>query len=416
MNYSNPSNGYHLFELENGLRVIFSQSKKSMMVYCGILIGSGSRDENEKNNGVAHFIEHSVFKGTSKRRSFNLMNRLESVGGELNAFTTRERTMYYTASLKKFFDRSMEILTDIVFNPLFPPNEIEKEKKVIEEEIEMYEDSAEESIYDDFYRHLFPDNSMGFNILGSRFTLTGIDRDCLQHFWKQNYTTDNIVVSIAGGVTPDKVQRIINKYLNDIPYSAANRLRNSPNGVMPFNKSIDKEFQQTHCIIGKRAFSSNDDRKYALSVMNNLLGGDWMSSRLNLSVREKHAFAYNVHSSISFYSDCGTFLVQWGTDEKNLDKSIELIQKELKRLREQNLSYLHLNRSKRQILSQYAMIQENPSAVMQFKGKNILDYNRIITETEFFKKINEVSTSDILDVANEVLEKDSLSLLVYKND
>jgi len=416
LNQTYLGNNHHLFELQNGLRIIFTQRKKTMMVHCGILIGSGSRDENDENNGIAHFIEHAVFKGTKKRRSLQILNHLESVGGELNAYTTRERTMYYTASLKKYLGRSFEILTDIVFNPVFPENEIEKEKKVITEEIEMYEDSPEESIFDDFYKQLFRGNSLGYNILGTKDTITSFTKETLVDFWSKNYTTGNMVISVAGNVSLDNVRKVIETYFLDRKSSQTEKKRIVPEVNTHFNIAETKDFQQVHCIIGNKAYSSYDKKRHALSVLNNILGGDWMSSRLNLSVREKHAYAYNIQSSFNLYADSGTFTVQLGTDEKYLDKCIELIHKEFKKLKSVRLTSMQLNRCKRQIMSQYAMYHENTSAVIQIKGRNILDYGRIINEEEFFSHINQINADDVLSVANEVLDDNTLNMLIYKNE
>ena len=405
----------YLFELKNGLKVIFTQTKKSAIVHCGIMVGVGSRSENEHTNGAAHFIEHCLFKGTAQRKSYQILNRLESVGGELNAFTSRERTCYYTISLKKYLDRSIQLLTDLVFNPVFPKAEIEKEKLVIAEEIEMYEDSPEESIFDEFNHHSFPGSSLGYNILGSKKNIQKFSRDLLMGFWKQFYTTDNVVISIVGSVSPNRISTLIQKYLMEIPATTKENKKSEEVSYNTFEKEIPKKFQQLHCIIGNKAYSLNDSKKYALTVLNNILGGDWMSSRLNMSVREKHAYAYHISSAYNAYMDTGTFSVQLGTDEKFLNKSLSLINKEFTLLKSKKLSIIQLNRAKRQLISQMAMYSENHSYLMQVKGKNLLDYGRILSHSEIIENIEKVKSEDVIQVANEVLDTSTLSTLVYRS-
>ncbi len=405
----------YLFELDNGLRVIFSQTKKSAIVQCGIMVGAGSRCETAETNGAAHFIEHGLFKGTTKRKSYHILNRIESVGGELNAFTTRERTCFYTVSLKKYLDRSIDLLTDLVFNPTFPNAEIEKEKSVITEEIEMYEDSPEESIFDEFNQSSFPGSSLGHNILGSKNSIQGFNRDLLVKFWKQHYTTNNIVISIVGSMGPNRIAQIIEKHFVGLPSTSNVKKDAEDVKYSVFEKEISKDFNQVHCIIVNKAFSINSSKKYALTILNNVLDGDWMSSRLNMSVREKHAYAYHVSSGYSAYKDTGTYSVQLGTDEKYLHKSVDLINKEFAKLRDVKLTVIQLNRAKRQLLSQMAMYNENYSSLMQIRGKNLLDFGRIIPHAEIIENIQKVSAADVLEVANDVLDKSTLSTLVYRS-
>jgi predicted Zn-dependent peptidase len=346
MGFTKVGDSDYLFVLPNGLRVVFTQTHKSSIVYCAFVVGVGSRYESAENNGIAHFIEHSLFKGTKKRKAYHILNRIESVGGELNAFTTRERSCYYSIALRSYFDRSIELLTDLVFHPVFPEAEVEKEKLVIAEEIEMYEDSPEESIYDDFNLHSFPGSSLGFNILGTKESISRFNRQKVLDFWKRFYTTENVVVSIVGSMQPERVERMINKYLLDLKTTNTQKPLREQASYTHFNFEFEKTFQQEHCIVGNKAYSIYDEKKYPLFLLNNVLGGDWMSSRLNLSVREKHAYAYHVTSGYNAYADIGVFSVQLGTDEKHLEKSLDLVEKEFARLREKTLSPIQLNRAK----------------------------------------------------------------------
>jgi predicted Zn-dependent peptidase len=404
-----------LYHLDNGLRVIYSRMKNTSLVHCGYIIGTGSRDETQKNNGIAHFIEHTAFKGTSKRKSYQILNRIESIGGELNAYTSREKTCFYSMASKKYFDRSVELLTDVVFNPIFPTNEIEKEKSVIIEEIEMYEDSAEESIYDDFFASLFPGHPLGYSILGKKKTVKAINNRIIADYRNDNYQPSNMVLSIAGNLPVDKVEKAINLYTNCIPASAIHKNgRIIPDVAPAFNKKVKKDFQQVHCIIGCPAYSMNEAKKYVLVLINDILGGDWMSSRLNMIIREKYAYAYNVSSSYSAYSDSGVYSVQLGTDEKYLEKCIELIYKEIRNFREVQISKIQLNRAKRQIFGMYEMMAENNSGIMQIKGKNILDFGHPVSKESFYSNIEKIDAKQIIDVANEILDENKLSILVYQ--
>lgn len=404
-----------LYHLDNGLRVIYSKIKNTSLVHCGYIIGTGSRDENQNNNGIAHFIEHTVFKGTSNRKSYQILNRIESVGGELNAYTSREKTCFYSMVSRKYFDRSVELLTDVVFNPIFPVHEIEKEKSVIVEEIEMYEDSADESIYDDFFSSLFPGHPLGYSILGKKKTVKAINNKVISDFRKENYQPSNMVLSIAGNLPVDKVEKVINKYTSKIALSDVIKGgRKMPDVAPTFNKKLKKDFQQVHCIVGCPAYSMNDNKKFVLVLINDILGGDWMSSRLNMIIREKYAYAYNVSSSYSAYSDSGVYSIQLGTDEKYVDKCIELILKEIKSFRDIKISKIQLNRAKRQIFGMYEMMEENNSGIMQIKGKNILDFGYPISKESFYANIEKIDANQIIDVANEILDENKLSILLYQ--
>ena len=212
-----------LFVLPNDMRVIFHRVKNSHLVHCGLMVGAGSRDEDPESNGVAHFIEHTLFKATNKRSAFQILNRLEAIGGDINAYTTRERTCFYTTSLKTYLDRSLELLLDLVFNPRFNEKDIEKEKSVIKEEIDMYEDSPEESIFDDFHEAVFQNHPLGYNILGTKESIAKFTRQTLLDFWKDQYTGDNIVLSIVGTQTPERIETLLNKYFSGLKFSGRNK-------------------------------------------------------------------------------------------------------------------------------------------------------------------------------------------------
>ncbi|MEA3494416.1 MAG: pitrilysin family protein [Bacteroidota bacterium] len=411
---NNNIDNEHIFKLDNGLRIILTQKSRAEIVHCSMMIGAGSSDENIRNNGIAHFIEHMVFKRTKTRKSFQILNRLETIGGEINAYTTREKTCFYTSTEKKYFERSMELLTDIVFKSVFLEKDIEKEKKVVLEEIEMYEDSPDESIFDEFHEKIFKGSPLSYNILGKKSTINKFSRKDILDFMKKNYTTDNIVISIVGSISPKKLENVINKYLKDIPASKKERKRINSTNYKSFVIDLKKKYSQTHCMIGNIAYSGFDKKRFGLLLLNNVIGGEWMSSRLNMSIREKNAFAYNVNSTYSIYGSSGLFSVHFGTDIKYLQRSKNLVDKEFKLLREKKLTKVQLNRSKRQLKGKYAYINDSNSWLMITKATNLLEKNYIYTKEEFFSNIEEITSEGIIKIANEVLCEKTLSTLIYK--
>lgn len=409
----NKTTKYSTFTLSNGMRIVHQPIKSTQLVHCGLFINTGSRDENELTSGSAHFIEHALFKGTKKRRPSQLFNRIESVGGELNAYTTRETTAYYSSSLKRYVDRSFDLLSDMCFNSLLEPKELDKERKVIFEEIEMYEDSPDDSIYDDFFMLLFKDQPLGYNILGSKQSLANIGQAELKGFLATQYQPKNMVFSVAGNVSLHRVEQLAEKYLlegtNATDVLERQKAIKSPN----FSIEIEKEFQQTHCIYGGLAYSRYDKKRHALMLLNNILGGNNMGSRLNLSVREKYGFCYHISSSYQGFDDTGVFFVSFGCDEKNIKKTLELVNREFRILKEKTLGPLQLTKAKRQLQGNLAMMFENPGLQMQNMAKSILKFDRIVEIKEVFDAIDAVTVEEIQQVANEVLNEANMNKLVY---
>jgi predicted Zn-dependent peptidase len=407
------TNRFNVITLNNGLRVVHQQIKSTQLVHCGLFSKTGSRDENIASNGSAHFIEHALFKGTKKRRASQLFNLIESVGGELNAYTTRENTAYYSSSLKRYVDRSFDLLSDMCFNALLEPKELDKERKVIFEEIEMYEDSPEESIYDEFFMRLYKDHPLGYNILGTKDSLAGIGQKELKQFIASQYQPENMVFSVAGNVSQHRVEQLANKFL-DISIAKAQKLERKPVGKSDrFSIELEKDFQQTHCIYGTEAYSRYNDKRFAFMLLNNILGGSNMGSRLNLSVREKYGFCYHISSTFQTFDDTGVFFVQFGCDKKNLKKTIDIINREFKLLCDKPLGPLQLTKAKRQLQGNLAIMFENPGLQMQNMAKSLINFNQIIDLKEVFEKIDAITVNDVQEVANEILKPERLSKLVY---
>lgn len=404
---------YNLYELKNGIRVIH-QPIKNRVAHCGFIINTGTRDEKIEENGLAHFIEHSIFKGTSNRKAHHILNRIDTVGGEINAYTTKEKTCVYASFTSEYFERATELLSDIIFNSTYPEKEIKKEKDVIIDEIYSYQDNPFEQIYDDFEELVFKNHPLGMNILGTVDTVNSFKRDDIIKFIERNHATNKIIFSIVGDFTEKKVKTIINKYLNQPLKTSSSKARIPFKDYTVFNQELEKENYQAHCMIGNVAYSIKDKNNTGFILLNNILGGPAMNSRLNMGIREKYGFTYNIESSYTSYTDSGLFSIYLGTDTKHLNKSIDLVHKELKNLRTKKLSSSQLQKAKQQLIGQITLSEESKVNVMLGMGKSLLFFNKVDSLETVYAKINKLTTENILEIANEVFDKDKLSSLIYK--
>lgn len=402
-----------VFTLSNGIRVVHRRHRHSPIAHVGLFIGAGARDETPETNGIAHFIEHAVFKGTRKRKAFHILNRMESVGGELNAYTTRELTGFYTAGFKRYTERAIELLADLAFEPLFVEKELENERRVILEELEMYEDSPEESIFDEFFEHMFPGHPLGYNILGTRKSLSACRREDLLRFVQDQYTPQRVVLSSVGNFNPERLMQWAEKYLGHLPSGHENQHREAPPPYEVFRRQRTNDFAQTHLILGTRTPGRFDDRKYALAILDNILGGSGMSSRLNLLIREKYGLSYQIGSGLDLFDDSGVFHIYLSTDRRYLDKVRRLLEQELHRACEQKLSRQALNQAKRQLMGQFAMMEESFSSQMQVQAKDLLHYKRVVPTEEIQDRLDEVTPERLLETAQMVLAPEARSELLY---
>ena len=404
---------FEIFELSNGIRVVHKQIDRPV-AHCGLMIKVGSRDESIQEEGLAHFIEHVFFKGTNKRKAYHILSRMEDVGGEINAYTTKEDTVLYSSFLKDDYSRAIELLFDIAFNSNFPQKELEKEKEVIIDEINSYKDSPSELIFDDFEEILFPNHPLGMNILGQPKTVKSFTQKDVISFLKRFYSVNNIVFSSVGNISSGKLKRFLEKYsegVNIEQNSELNRMR--PEQYQKCYKNIKRPVFQSHAIFGNIAYEADHEKSRTLHLLNNLLGGPGMNSRLNLNIREKYGFTYNIESFYSPYSDTGAFGIYAGTDESTLNKTIKLIYKELQKLREKPLGYMQLTKAKRQMLGQIAMAQENNASLMLSLGKSLLTFDRIDSFENICLKVEGISSQNLLEVANEILDPNKISTLIY---
>lgn len=404
---------FDIIRLQNGLRVVHVQDRNILTVHCGFIINAGSRDELEHESGLAHLIEHCLFKGTERRKAFHILSRLDSVGGEINAYTTKEETCIYASALREHFQRAAELLTDITFSSVFPDKEIEKEKGVIIDEINSYKDNPDEMLMDEFEERMFPDHALGRSILGAEQRVNSFKRSDLTAFIERNYTTDQIVFACVGNISLKRVETFCKKVLERIPASKQQLDQRKTPGSELFELSKQTSVHQVHALIGAQTFGLDDDRRRAMVLMNNLLGGPALNSRLNLNIREKHGYCYYIESNYTPYSDCGTIQIYFGTDKRHQRRVSKLILNELDRLRNQKLTDRTLQGAKKQLLGQIALAQENRVNYMLSLGKSLLNFDRIDTIDHVVDEVESITADEIQDLAKETFDRTRLSFLSY---
>lgn len=403
---------YLTHTLSNGLRIVHKPIESNVS-YCGFIVNAGTRDEAPDQYGMAHFVEHMLFKGTDKRRAYHIINRMENVGGELNAFTNKEETVVYSVFLEQHFSRAIELLSDITFHSNFPQSEIEKEVEVIIDEIHSYEDSPSELIFDEFENLVFDQSQIGHNILGSVELLQNFDGQMAKAFVNKFYNPSNMVFFSLGRTDFKKIVYYAEKYLSAIPDIKSDIQRVKPVDISSVNKREDKDTSQAHVLIGGRSYSLYDPNRRVLNLLNNLLGGPGMNSRLNISLREKRGYVYNVDSSITSYTDTGITSIYFGCDKRNVDKCISLVHKELNRLRKEKLTSSQLSTAKKQLIGQIGVMGDNHENLALALGKNFLHHNHFNTLAETAQKIEAVTAEQILAVSNEIFDERSLFTLIY---
>jgi predicted Zn-dependent peptidase len=407
------SSDFLTYTLGNGIRLIH-QPTQSPVAHLGVLINTGSRDEAEEEHGLAHFIEHSVFKGTRKRRAFHVLSRIEDMGGELNAYTTKEETTLHSTFLREDYERAAELLADILFNSVYPQKEINREKEVIAEEINSYKDSPSDLIFDEFEELVFDGHPIARNILGTSENISKFNRDSILNFIERNYHTDQMVISSVGKLKFDRLIKYAEKHFGGAPVKLRTDNRKPFDNYIPEDRVEDKDTFQSHCMVGNIAYDVQHPKRVVMVLLNNILGGPAMNSRLNLALRERRGMAYNVESNYTAYTDTGLFNVYFGTDNVNFEKALSLVKKEFRMLRETKLGALQLSKVKKQMIGQIAVSTESHDDLMLAIGKSYLLYNRVDPLSEVFRKIEAITEMDLLEVANEILDESKLSTLVYK--
>lgn len=400
--------------LPNGLRIIQASSPTGV-AYCGYAVDAGTRDEQDDEQGMAHFVEHLIFKGTRKRKAWHILNRMERVGGDLNAYTNKEETVVYSTFLKEHFARAAELLTDIVFGSTFPQAEIEKEVEVIIDEIQSYEDSPSELIFDDFEELIFPDHPLGRNILGRPNLLRNFHSEDALRFVERFYKPENMVFFVLGDLDFKRIVRTLEKLTADVPTGKTKEYhRVAPLPYQPKHLTLYKDTHQSHVMIGSRGYDAYDDRRTGLYLLNNILGGPGMNSRLNVSLRERRGLVYNVEANLTSYTDTGTFCIYFGCDPDDADLCTELVYKELKKMRDQRLTTAQLAAAQKQIIGQIGVAGDNFENVALDMGKCFLHYNIYEKKADVFQRINALTADELLEIANEKFAEDQLSVLMYR--
>ena len=404
---------YQTYTLSNGLRIIHKPDNTAV-TYCGLVINTGSRDEPENEQGMAHFIEHMLFKGTEKRRSGHIINRLENVGGELNAYTSKEETVVYAIVLNEYFERAMELVFDIVFHSTFPQKEIEKEVVIIVDEIQSYNDSPSELIFDDFEELIFANHSIAHNILGKPELLEQYNTADAVRFVKKHYKPEEMVFFVLGDFNFEQLIKLGEKYLKQGTNKKEQVVRNSPTSYVPVRKETDKNTHQIHFMVGNRSYDLYHPNRLGMYLLTNILGGPGMNSLLNLSLREKHGLVYNVESNYQPFTDTGMWSVYFGCDTENATRCEQLVYAELQKLREVPLSENALKKYKLQLMGQMAISSEQKENYALSLGKSFLRYGKIEDLESVKKRIEALTAEKLQEIAIEMYNPDELSVLVYR--
>ena len=403
---------YNIHTLSNGLRIIHAPNQ-SAVAYCGFAVDAGTRDEADHEQGMAHFVEHLLFKGTKKRHAWHILNRMENVGGDLNAYTNKEETIVYSAFLAEHFPRAVELLADIVFHSTFPQQEIDKEVEVIIDEIQSYEDSPSELIFDDFEELLFPNHPLGRNILGKPDLLHQFKSEDALRFTSRYYRPENVIFFVQGNVDFKRVVRLVERATADVAPSTESYSRRRPDLYVPRSLTLHRDTHQAHVMIGSRGYDAHDEKRTALYLLNNILGGPGMNSRLNVSLRERSGLVYNVEANLTSYTDTGVFCIYFGTEHDHVDRCIRLVKKELKRLCEKPLSTNQLNAAKKQIIGQIGVARDNAESTALGMAKTFLHYNKMDDPQEVFRRIEALTSKELWEVSNEMFAEEQLSTLIY---
>ena len=411
---------YNTYTLDNGLRIIHLPSD-SKVVYCGYQINAGTRNEEPGEEGLAHFCEHVTFKGTERRKAWHILNCLESVGGDLNAYTNKEGTVYYSAILKEHIARAVDLLSDIVFHSVYPQAEIDKEVEVICDEIESYNDSPAELIYDEFENILFKGSPLGHNILGTAEQVRAFKTEDALRFTRKLYRPDNAIFFAYGDIDFKKLVRLLQRALADdesVVNLAEEKLpKNYPSvgdGIAGQTIVMQKNTHQAHVMIGTQAYDVNDDRRMPLYLLNNMLGGPGMNAKLNLALREHNGLVYTVESTMVSYGDTGTWSIYFGCDEHDVKRCLRLVRKELDKFMQKPLSDAQLKAAKKQIKGQIGVACDNRENFALDFGKSFLHYGWEKNVDRLYEQVDEITAAQIQAVAQELFDKDRLTTLIFK--
>jgi len=400
-----------IYSLSNGLRLVH-QKIDSPVAYCALMINAGSRDELKNEYGAAHLTEHLMFKETRKRKAHHILSRMENVGGELNAYTTKEDTCIHAAFLNQHYARSLELFNDIVFNHQVTEKLFQLERNVVIDEIKSSKDSPSELIYDEFDDLLFPAHPLGHCTLGTIQSVSRLDKLAVERFAARNYHPDRMVLSSVGNISFDRFIGYAEKYFGKIPSKATSPVeRTAPDAYIPFRKDVGKRNHQSHCVMGTKCDSSVREFRIAMAMLAHLLGGTGMNNRLNMSLRERNGWVYHVEAVYTPYSDVGVFNVYFASDKTKVGKCVAQIEKELERLKKEPLTAQQLKKLQLQMLGQMAISSDNNDARMLSAGKSMLMFDRVDSLQDICAIINGINAERLCEIANRVF--DNLSFLTY---
>lgn len=399
--------------LPNKLTILYLHYPETEVTHCGLLVKAGTRDEEKGKDGLAHFIEHCLFKGTKNRKSFHILNRLEVVGGELNAYTTKEETCLHASIMNRYFERAVDLIADVAFHSIYPEKEIVKEKEVITDEIRSYQDTPYEQIFDDFESQIFKGHTLGHNILGTEESIRKFKRKDILDYVSDHYDPSKMIFAVSGSIGMEAVMTTVEKYFGGKKHKKILSTR------VPFKKYVPKKVveqknvSQVHYITGRPGLGLKDPRRFTLILFNNLLGGPGMNSRLNLNIREKYGFTYTIESGCHSYSDTGVFHIYFATDEKHFAKTLKLLEKELDVLTTKKLGETAFKQYKEQLMGQIQLVQENRLSVLLSLAKSQLVAGKLVTLKDINDKITKITTGDMREMAREILDTNLRSELVY---
>lgn len=402
---------YHFATLSNGIRVAHNPVGTSKIVHCAIMLDIGSRDETLANHGIAHFWEHMAFKGTRKRNAYHIISRLESLGGELNAFTDKEKICFYASLRDAYFERAIELLADITFHSQFPAAHIQRERKVILEEISMYHDDPEDSLQDEFDGLVFKGHSLGMNILGTENSIRSFQKKDFQQFIDEHLDTSRIVVSCVGDLPFEKVVATVEKYVGHIRPRHSAKKRKKFDYYRPAERTVVRAVKQARCAYGRPAYSYQDEQRGLFFMLTNILGGPGLNSRLNLALREKYGFVYQVGAQFVPFTDTGLFVISFGTEPQQLERSLKLVRQELLKMVEQPLGKRQLSAAREQLVGQIAMAEESNLGCMMMMARNLLDLGRVVTFDEMYNRVRNTTPEKLRKMAEEMFDPRMFSCL-----
>ncbi len=390
--------------LDNGLRIVTEHIESVKSISVGIWVKTGSRNETEEQGGVTHFLEHMLFKGTDSRTAFDIAQSMESVGGYLNAFTSSEYTCYYARCVEDQLDRALDVLSDMVLHPSFPEEEVEKEKKVVIEEMKMYRDSPDDYLFEEFSSKMFEGHALGRPILGTEETVSAFSRDDLYNYMADRYKPSNLLVAVAGHVYHEKVVEVVKNYFNQLDYDSVVNGKQPIEELKPEKLELTKAIEQTHYILGRRGLNFDHEDKYLLLLANTILGGG-MSSRLHQNVREKYGYCYSIQAFNQSYSDTGIWGVYVGTDKEYVEHVHELVVAELDKIRNEIVPAKELEEAKSQLKGKLLLSQENTSNRMMRLAKSELYFDRFVTLDELEENIMNVTAEQIQGFAKDFFDQ-----------